>query len=54
MAKKAVATFRQKGAASVVKVIVPVKNEKTGAYSFKEEIVATEAVQTFIKNTYKE
>ena len=49
MAKKTVASFRDKGAASVVKVILPVKNEKTGAYSFKEEIVSTEEMQSYIK-----
>ena len=50
MAKKVVASFGKKGgAANLVKVIVPVKSEKTGAYSFKEEMVPQEQLQDFLK-----
>ncbi len=48
MAKKSVATFRGKGKAAFTKVIVPVFNEKTGGYAFKEEIVLAENVKDFI------
>ena len=48
MAKKAVATFRGKGKVTFSKVIVPVYNEKTGGYSFKEEIVPQEMVKDYI------
>ena len=50
MAKKVVATHKQKGAGKgVAKVIKMVKSEKTGAYTFQEEIVATEAIKDFLE-----
>jgi hypothetical protein len=50
MAKKVVATLRDKSALkSFAKVIKAVKNEKTGAYSFKEEMVAAENVAEALK-----
>ncbi len=50
MAKKVVATLKTKGAGKgVAKVIKMVKSEKTGAYSFKQEIVASEMIQNFLK-----
>ncbi len=49
MAKKVVATLKQKGAGKgVAKVIKMVKSEKTGAYTFQEEIVATEEIKEFL------
>jgi hypothetical protein len=46
MAKKVVATLKDKTAGpGMTKVIRAVKNPKTGAYSFKEEIVRTDLVQ---------
>jgi len=51
MAKKAVATLREKGATkSMTKVIKMVKSEKTGAYSFVENIVAVENINDFFEN----
>jgi len=50
MAKKVVATLKQKGAGKgVAKVIRMVKSEKTGAYTFQEEIVATEEIKNFLE-----
>lgn len=39
MAKKVVATLKKQGGVEYVKVIKAFKSPKTGAYSFKEEIV---------------
>jgi len=48
MAKKAVATLREKGAGKgMAKVIKMVKSEKTGAYTFVEDIVAVDDVKDF-------
>jgi hypothetical protein len=48
MAKKVVATLRDKAAAkNTVKCIRMVKSAQTGAYSFREEMVATESVKDF-------
>ena len=50
MAKKAVATLRQKGAVKgMAKVIKMVKSEKSGAYTFVEDIVAVESVNEFFE-----
>lgn len=50
MAKKVVATLKKEGAnKSYAKIIRAVKSEKTGAYSFKEEIVPAETVQDVLK-----
>jgi hypothetical protein len=48
MAKKTVATL-QKGGKSYTKVIKTVKSPKSGAYTFKEEMVPNEGVQDFLK-----
>ncbi len=49
MAKKAVATLRQKGAGKgMAKVIKMVKSEKSGAYTFVEDIVAVDSVKDFL------
>jgi hypothetical protein len=47
MAKKTVATLQTGMGKSYSKVIKMVKSPKTGAYIFKEEIVANEEVQNF-------
>lgn len=49
MAKKVVATLKKQGVGkSVAKVIKMVKSEKTGAYTFQEEIVPMEEVKDFL------
>ena len=51
MAKKTVAGYRDKSAAKgFTKVIVAVKNQKTGAYTYKTEIVPTDGVESFVKD----
>ncbi|MCS6822317.1 MAG: DUF4295 domain-containing protein [Microscillaceae bacterium] len=50
MAKKVVATLKKEGATrAYAKVIKAVKSPKTGAYTFKEEIVPLEEVQEALK-----
>lgn len=48
MAKKVVATLKQADAKGVAKVIKAVKSPKTGAYTFKEEMVPLEMVQDYL------
>ena len=49
MAKKVVATLKKQGANQhVTKVIKMVKSEKTGAYTFQEEIIDSEMVKDFL------
>jgi hypothetical protein len=45
MAKKVVATLKKEGGQKFAKVIRAVKSPKTGAYTFKEEIVPEETVK---------
>jgi hypothetical protein len=45
MAKKVVATLKKTDGKNYAKVIRAVKSEKTGAYTFKEEIVPAELVK---------
>ena len=45
MAKKVVASLKKTDGKNFAKVIRAVKSEKTGAYSFREEIVPMEAVK---------
>lgn len=45
MAKKVVAGMKKAGGKNMAKVIRVVKSPKTGAYVFKEEIVAVDMVQ---------
>ena len=45
MAKKVVATLKQPGGVKFAKVIRAIKSEKTGAYSFREEMVPEAEVQ---------
>ncbi|TLX76583.1 DUF4295 domain-containing protein [Labilibacter sediminis] len=49
MAKKAVATLQKGGGKGHTKVIKMVKSPKTGAFSFKEEIVTNEEVKGYFK-----
>ncbi|MBP8849911.1 MAG: DUF4295 domain-containing protein [Breznakibacter sp.] len=49
MAKKVVASLQKGGGKGHTKVIKMVKSPKTGAYTFKEEIVANEEVTNFLK-----
>lgn len=48
MAKKTVATL-QKGGKNYTKVIKAVKSPKTGAYTFREEMVLNDKVQDVLK-----
>ena len=51
MAKKVVASLQKGGGKEHTKVIKMVKSEKTGAYSFKEDIVHQDKVKEwFSKN----
>ena len=45
MAKKVVATLQKGEGKNFAKVIRAVKSDKTGAYSFKEEMVPIDQVQ---------
>ena len=47
MAKKVVATLKTGNGKAFTKCIKMVRSEKTGAYAFKEEIVANEEVKDF-------
>ena len=49
MAKKVVATLKTSTGKSFAKVIRMVRSEKTGAYMFNEEIVASDNVQEYLK-----
>jgi hypothetical protein len=51
MAKKVVASLQKGGGKEHTKVIKMVKSDKTGAYTFKEEIVHNDKVKDwFTKN----
>ena len=45
MAKKVVATLKQPGGVKFAKVIKAIKSEKTGSYTFREEMVPEAEVQ---------
>ncbi len=47
MAKKTVATLRTGAGKNLTKVIKMVKSPKSGAYTFKEEVVPNEKVKDF-------
>jgi len=49
MAKKVVATLKKEGGQEYVKVIRTIKSAKSGAYSFKEEIVPAELVKATLE-----
>lgn len=48
MAKKVVATLKKEGGVKYAKVIKAVKSPKTGAYSFKEEMVTEDMVKSVL------
>ncbi len=48
MAKKVVAGMKK--ATGVIKVIRPVKKQETGKYRFREDIVAKDNLNEFLKN----
>lgn len=48
MAKKVVASLQKGGGKGHTKVIKMVRSPKTGAYTFKEEIVLNEDVTSFL------
>jgi hypothetical protein len=50
MAKKVVASMKTGKGKEFTRVIKMVKSKKTGAYTFKEEIVHNDHVQDFFKN----
>jgi len=49
MAKKTVATLQKGAGKGYAKVIKMVKSPKTGAYTFREEIVPNDEVKEFFK-----
>ncbi|WP_373521062.1 DUF4295 domain-containing protein [Aquiflexum sp.] len=49
MAKKVVATLKKEGGVTYAKVIRAIKSDKTGAYTFKEEMVPAAMVQDTLK-----
>jgi len=49
MAKKVVATLRSRTVRDWAKVVKAVKSPKTGAYTFKEEIIPTDQVKDHFK-----
>ncbi|MBE6322449.1 MAG: DUF4295 domain-containing protein [Paludibacteraceae bacterium] len=49
MAKKVVATLQSGDGRTYSKVIKMVKSPKTGAYTFKEEMVPNESVKDYFK-----
>lgn len=48
MAKKVVATLKTGAGKDFTKVIKMVKSPKTGAYSFKEEVVHNDHIKDFL------
>ena len=53
MAKKVVATLKVAGGKDWAKVIRTVRSEKTGAYTFREEMVPVDKVQEYIATGVK-
>jgi hypothetical protein len=49
MAKKVVATLKKEGGVTYAKVIKAVRSQKTGAYTFREEMVPAAMVQDTLK-----
>ncbi|MEG1555057.1 MAG: DUF4295 domain-containing protein [Rikenellaceae bacterium] len=47
MAKKVIASMRKEGGRQHTKCIKMVKSEKTGAYSFKTEVLMNEEIKDF-------
>lgn len=53
MAKKVVATLKVAGGKDWAKVIRAVKSDKTGAYTFREEMVPVDKVQDYLSTGVK-
>jgi hypothetical protein len=53
MAKKVVATLKTSSGKGFAKVVRVVKSPKTGAYSFKDEIIPTDKDNDGVKNYFK-
>ena len=51
MAKKVVATLKKEGGVEMVKVIRTIKSPKSGAYTFKEEIIHQDGVKDFFSKS---
>ena len=49
MAKKTVASLQKQGAKSLTKVIKMVRSPKTGAYAFRQAVVAADDVDRWLK-----
>ncbi|TVR73875.1 MAG: DUF4295 domain-containing protein [Marinilabiliales bacterium] len=49
MAKKVVASLKKADSRNLVKVVKMVKSEKSGSYTFKEDIVSKEFTDNFFK-----
>jgi hypothetical protein len=49
MAKKAVASLQKGAGKGYAKVIKMTKSDKTGAYTFKEEMVTNDDVKTYFQ-----
>jgi uncharacterized protein DUF4295 len=50
MAKKVVASLKKEGGRGFAKIIKAVKSEKTGAYTFKEEMIPVDQVREMLKS----
>lgn len=53
MAKKTVASLQKGEGKTYTKVIRAFKNDKTGSYTFKEDMVPNEKVDEYLKNKSK-
>ena len=53
MAKKVVATLKVAGGKDWAKVIRAVKSDKTGAYTFREEMIPVDKVQEYLSTGVK-
>lgn len=49
MAKKVVATLKKADSKNLVKVVKMVKSEKSGSYTFKEDVIGKEFTGEFFK-----
>jgi hypothetical protein len=49
MAKKVVASLQKRGVKDVTKVIKMIRSEKTGSYTFREEILNKDKVKDFLQ-----
>jgi len=54
MAKKVVATMKRDTGKGLARVIRMVKSPKTGAYTFKEEMIASDKVAEYLRTGKKE